>query len=385
MNKAPARGSWRIVDRLAPAWLVVQFLGTAVLVVAMVTAREDTLWIWGVYAASLLCWTLFMVLHPVRPEAASSMLALSALLPALVVGFSDDSTAVIMLGVLLGRFTSMITSSARMLTVVTCACLVAIWISCALAGQPLTDVLGYTMLALVLTLFGLNRRQYEGRAKQAEQLLAQNQLIQQEQARAAALGERSRIAREMHDVLAHSLGALSVQLKVATALIEKGDAAGALTRVRRSNRLADEGLIEARNAVAALRGDVPSLPEALKSLAVQHRSNHPSEVHMDILGELRPISPAATVSLVQTAREALTNAAKHAPGETVGVTVEYRADALRLTVENATPTSSLPDPDHAPGYGLTGMRERLALVGGSLVANRLDGDTRWAVTAEVPE
>jgi len=63
--------------------------------------------------------------------------------------------------------------------------------------------------------FGLNRRQYEVQARQTEQLLEQTRLAQNEHARAAALEERGRIARDLHDVLAHSLGALSVQLEVA--------------------------------------------------------------------------------------------------------------------------------------------------------------------------
>ncbi|MBT2481868.1 sensor histidine kinase [Streptomyces sp. ISL-94] len=381
----PMSGRRHFIDRLAPGWLVVQFLGTGMLVVALLTASEDTLWIWGLYAASMLSWILFIALHPWYPRAAAALLAFSALLPTLAVGEAADTTAVIMLCVLLGRFTSLTSPSGQTIAAVTFSCLACTWISCTLADRPLSDVLGYPLLILVLTLLGLNRRQQQLRTDQAEQLLDNTLLMQQEQARAAALAERTRIAREMHDVLAHSLGALTVQLKVAAALIEKGDSEGAMARVLRSNRLADEGLAEARNAVAALRGDIPSLPDALKQLVETHDSNHPGEVGLSLSGEPRRLSPTAAVCLVQSAREALTNAAKHAPGERVEVSLDYAEGSVRLTVDNVTSSPAHQSPDHVPGYGLTGIRERLALVAGTLTTERTQSGARWVLTAEVPE
>jgi len=372
-----------IVDRLAPGWLVVQFLGTGMLVIALLAARERYLWVWLVYAASIGCWLLFIALHPWRPQQAATVLGFSAVLPALVTGVSDDSTAIVMLLVLLGRFTSLPSPSARVLAAVSGACLAGTWLSCLLAHQPLTELFGYPLLTLLTALLGLNRRQHQMRANQAEELLTQTLLAQQQQARAATLAERARIAREIHDVLAHSLGALSVQLKVAEALIEKGDTDGARDRVRRSNRLADDGLTEARNAVSALRGESASLPEALEALAEQHRANHRSEVELEVTGEARQMSATTTVALARMAREALTNAAKHAPGEKVSVHVDYTADELSLTVANSVPESANRG-DHLPGYGLIGVRERLAFIGGALTMGRQDGD-RWVVTAQVPE
>ncbi|HEY9336271.1 MAG TPA: histidine kinase, partial [Kribbella sp.] len=224
----------------------------------------------------------------------------------------------------------------------------------------------------VLVAFGLNRRQYEVQARQTEQLLEQTRLAQSEHARAATLEERGRIARDLHDVLAHSLGALSVQLEVAEALLEeRGDTAGALERVRRSRRLAVQGLTEARNAVAALRADaVPELPAALAGQAEQHEKDHGTAVQLTVTGHPRKLDSAVTVALLGAAREALTNAAKHAPGQTV----EMRLDGVRLSVRNKGVTSG-------EGFGLTGMRERLALVGGTLTAGP-DGDD-WLVVAEV--
>jgi signal transduction histidine kinase len=227
----------------------------------------------------------------------------------------------------------------------------------------------------VLVAFGLNRRQYETQARQTEQLLEQTKLAQSEHARAAALEERGRIARDLHDVLAHSLGALSVQLDVAEALLEeRGDTAGALERVRRSRRLAVQGLAEARNAVAALRADdVPELPAALAALAEQHERDHGTAVRLAVAGTQRKLDSGVTVALLGAAREALTNAAKHAPGQIVDIRLVYE-DGVRLSVRNKGVTDG-------DGFGLAGMRERLALIGGTLTAGA-DGDD-WLVVAEV--
>jgi signal transduction histidine kinase len=226
----------------------------------------------------------------------------------------------------------------------------------------------------VLIAFGLNRRQYEVQARQTEQLLEQTQLAQTEHTRAAALEERGRIARDLHDVLAHSLGALSVQLDVAEALLEeRGDTAAALERVRRSRRLAVQGLAEARDAVAALRADeAPELPAALAALAEQHIADHGTEVRLTVTGQ-RKLESGVTVALLGAAREALTNAAKHSPGQIVDMRLVYN-DGVRVSVRNKGVTSG-------EGFGLAGMRERLALVGGTLTAGP-DGDD-WLVVAAV--
>ena len=232
-------------------------------------------------------------------------------------------------------------------------------------GQTWTSVLTDLAVMLPVTLLGLNRRQHH--------------VLAAEQARAAALDERTRIARELHDVLAHSLGALGMQLEVAEALLsERGDVDGALLRVRRSRRLAQDGLVEARGAVSALRDDVPSLVDALGQLVADFRRDRLTEVHFDVKGIPREVSTATAVSLQRTAREALTNAAKHAPGADVRVLLEYRAEVIRLRISN-----SAPPVEPNKGFGLTGMRERLALAGGTLAAGPVG--TEWLVTSEVPQ
>ena len=377
---------WHFVDRMAPSWLVVQLLGTAVLLFTLFSASEDSLVVWAVYAASMLAWLAFIVADPWHRQLANAALAVSAVLPVFVVGVADDPTALVMICVVLSRFASLTAPSGTAIVVLVGVVVAGTTVAYLSTGHDWPDTIGYPGLILLVTLLGLHRRQYELRADQAEELLRQTELAQQEKARAAALDERARIAREMHDVLAHSLGALGMQLKVAEALLsEKGGVAAALERVRRSNRLAEEGLTEARNAVAALRGDVPSLPQAVAELVDAFRHDHQTEIELRVVSEPRPASTAATVSLVRTLREALTNAAKHAPGEPVAVTLDFSGERICLEVVNDRPGPLPPRAEGPSGYGLTGMRERLALVGGSLTAGERDEGAGWRVTADVPE
>ncbi|GAA3437854.1 sensor histidine kinase [Kutzneria kofuensis] len=374
-----------IVDRLAPSWLVIQLLGSGIMIGTLATATVSSPWLWVVYGASLFCWVLFVVVDPRMPRLGATMVAISGLLPAFVTGLSTDGTASILVTLVVGRFVILTIVPGSVLLGYVVACVAATMGSCAVLDRPPAELFGYPAVILLLFLLGLNRREQGLRTEQAERLLSQIALTERERSRAAALDERTRIAQEIQDVLAHSLGALSVQLKLAEALIEGRDRPGALRTLHRSDRLVDEGLREARNAVAALRAGYPSLPEALAQLVQEHQNEHSGTVDLRTEGELRATSPAATVSLVRTAREALTNAAKHAPSAPVTMTLAYDRDKVRLDVVNAVRTDDQPPDERSPGYGLAGMRERLALFGGTLVAGHHDEGTSWRVTAEVSE
>lgn len=368
----------------APASLVMQIVGLGLLIGTLATAREGSVAVWAVYAASFACWFVFHFLVENRPRAAGIALVLSAALPAATAGWAHDSTAVIMVSVVLGRFTAWHRPRTAALWMVVGGCLLLTLLTSAAGGAGLGDLAGYTVMLLLLTLLGLNQRQYQLRAHQAEQLLDQANLMQQEQAQVAVLGERARIAREIHDVLAHSLGALTVQLKAADSLLDNGDIDGARARVQRSNRLADDGLAEAAAAVAALRDDVIPLPDMLADLVEHFGRDHHTEVRLTTSGTVRPLPSGPVVALVRAAREALTNAAKHAPGGAVTVALDYGTDQVRLEVCNDIPRPKFVD-DGPPvsGYGLTGMRERLALVGGTLETGPDDTQRSWRLAVEV--
>ncbi|MFC5007924.1 sensor histidine kinase [Dactylosporangium cerinum] len=220
-------------------------------------------------------------------------------------------------------------------------------------------------LALVL-LLGVVRRQREEQARQAKTV--------------AALDERARVAREIHDVLAHSLSALSVQLETAAALLEKHRAADAAVLVERAGQLARDGLTETRRAVGALRGDPVPLGELVAALADGYRTDLAATADVTVSGTPRSLAAEPGLALFRTAQEALTNVRKHAPGSPVAVHLDFQADAVRLTVRNAAPQA----PGSAPpgGHGLAGLRERVGLAGGTVTAAP-DGDG-WRVDARIP-
>ncbi len=230
-------------------------------------------------------------------------------------------------------------------------------------------------------LVALVRRQRDEKAEQDRRLAAETRLARQEQARAAALGERARVAREIHDVLAHSLSALSVQLETAAALLERERPAEAAVIVDRAGRLARDGLTETRRAVGALRGDPLPLPELVAELADGYRTDLDADATVVVRGEPRRGGPETGLALYRSAQEALTNVRKHAPGSAVGIVLDYAAGEVRLTVANHGahgPSST----GLSSGYGLTGLRERAELAGGSMMAGP-DGDG-WRVDVRMP-
>jgi signal transduction histidine kinase len=241
----------------------------------------------------------------------------------------------------------------------------------------LATVLGYPALLAGLALAGRYRRAYRTQSEQAEALLAETRRAQFEAERAATLTERSRIAREIHDVLAHSLSALGVQLQATEVLLaDHHDIDRALQAIASARRLVDEGLTETQRAVRALRTDTPPLPQALTAL-VEDRPGA-----LTVSGQPHALSPAAGLALLRVAQEALANAAKHGGAEPPTLTLEYADASVELRVENALPVGRVNDrPSTIGGYGLAGMHERLRLIGGQLHAGPV-GD-RWVVQARV--
>lgn len=263
---------------------------------------------------------------------------------------------------------------------------VPLWIAGGIGGSSLGTMAGDPLLIVVCVLIGLNRRSYRVQAEQSAALLAQRERLESEQRRADVLDERSRIAREIHDVLAHSLGALGIQIQVAKAMLtDEGSIGQAVGALDAAQRMAAEGLAETRRAVHALRVDTRPLGEELATAVDNHRANYHVPVTFETSGDPRPARPDATLALLRTAQEAMVNAAKHAPGQPVAVRLDYGDGGLRLRVVNQVdgderaPRGS---PGPGGGYGLTGMGERLRLLNGTLRAGLRDNE--WVVTAELP-
>ncbi|WP_235970564.1 sensor histidine kinase [Microlunatus kandeliicorticis] len=295
-------------------------------------------------------------------------------------------------------------------------------------GVHWSSVFGNTAGVAAVVLFGTNRRQRVLRRQQeltlAERnaqlkerqaaLTAQTARTREEAARAAALEERSRIARDLHDLLAHALGGLVVQLDAAGAELERGRTDEAAARLRASRALAVEGLREARAAVQELRAEPAErgpvdLVDAVRAV-LQGPVGVQLGIELDVVGDPRPVGGPVAETLAAVAREGLTNLNKHAPGGRGSATLVFATDRVLLELVNAlvepgagdggatgtgltAPGQTAPgladpglaDPalaDTGAGAGLPGLRERLALVGGRLRAGREGG--RWVLAAECP-
>jgi signal transduction histidine kinase len=250
------------------------------------------------------------------------------------------------------------------------------------------DWLGLPVVLLLSLVFGRLLRSYRVQAEQSDVLLAKSEQLRHEQSRAATLDERNRIAREIHDVLAHSLGALSVQIQAARAVLtDQRDVDRAVDLLGQAQRMATEGLVETRRALQALRTDTPPLPDGLAELSAVHQLRYRAPVSFEVTGAPRQLSPDAGLALTRTAQEALVNTAKYAPHQPVEVRLEFGERYTALSVANRlcqqTAKDNLVLETANGGYGLAGMRERLLLMRGSLSAGPLDDS--WVVTAQVPQ
>jgi signal transduction histidine kinase len=269
---------------------------------------------------------------------------------------------------------------------VTAAGILAIEVSGLAFGQSYGTLLGLPAIVLTGLVIGHNWGGYRVQAEQAAALLAQREQLQAEQRRADLLDERARIAREIHDVLAHSLGALGIQIQAARSVLHK-DAGQASDLLAAAQQMAAEGLVETRRAVQALRTDTLPLDEELALATDTHAQRYHVPVSYDTGGVPAGLPPDATLALLRIAQEALVNAAKHAAGQPVAVRLDYGDADVRLTVRNDLPpdTGTRQPADVSTvngGYGLTGMHERLRLLNGTLEAGPRDG--QWVVTAELP-
>ncbi len=256
-----------------------------------------------------------------------------------------------------------------------------------ITGASTSAMLGYPLVLVVAVLSGHNRRSFRVQAEQSAVMLEQIELLRTEQRQVAVLDERNRIAREIHDVLAHSLGALSIQIQASRALLsDQRDVEGSLRALDKAQRMASDGLTETRRAVLALRTDARPLTDELELLVDAHRGRHHVDVTVEIEGEARALSAEADLALLRTAQESLVNAAKHAGGEPIAIRLGYGDGVTSLTITNAVGAKTSTGNGFGTidgGYGLLGMRERLMLLSGTLSAG-LQGD-HWVVNAQVPQ
>jgi signal transduction histidine kinase len=218
--------------------------------------------------------------------------------------------------------------------------------------------------------------------RQRGQAVAERDEAQRDQ---ALMEERARIARELHDVVAHHVSMIAVQAETARLttpdLPEEGK-----QRFKAIGDTARDSLGELRRLLGVLREDAPSEAERapqpgladLESLvdAAREAGTH---VRLTMIGRAEPLSPGVDLTAYRIAQEALTNARRHAPGADVDVEVRYESDTLRLEVRDNGPGAAA----EANGHGIVGMRERAEMVGGTLRAGPATGGG-FAVCADLP-
>jgi signal transduction histidine kinase len=185
----------------------------------------------------------------------------------------------------------------------------------------------------------LAQRAREGQ-RRAERLLEELEHTRAAQVRAAALFERQHVAREMHDVLAHSLSALTLQLEDARLLAaaEPPDTRRITSALKRAHHLAQAGLRDTRRAIGTLRDDeeLPG-PQRLAGLAHEFERDSGIGCQLEVTGERRELGSQGRLAVDRTAQEALTNVRKHAHAQRVALRLGYERDGTRLTVEDYAP------------------------------------------------
>lgn len=195
--------------------------------------------------------------------------------------------------------------------------------------------------------------------------------------------ERTRIAREMHDTLGHYLTILSVQLETVSKLQQR-DPTRAVAEIAEARHVAAQSMQELRNAITVLRlagNEIKNLPEALAQLGREFQQGaEGAELTLDLDTELPPLSPEIQHALYRAVQEALTNVRKHAHATKVLMRLRYEDEWLEALVldngrgiEPSTPEDVAGSANAAPptpsgGFGLIGLRERVALLGGQMTA-----------------
>ncbi|MGZ4611667.1 MAG: sensor histidine kinase [Kineosporiaceae bacterium] len=254
-----------------------------------------------------------------------------------------------------------------------------------------TSTMVTSLLAVAVAwLWGENLRNRRARFAALEERARRAEVEREERARLAVAEERLRIARELHDVVAHALSVVAVQSGVAHHVLEtRPDAAGAaLAAIETTSR---DALVEMRRLLGVLRrpddagtsrgpapglGDLPALADQVRAAGV--------DVALDVPSELPPLPAGVELSAYRIVQEGLTNVLRHC-GPTATVIVCVEADALTLEVlDPGRAGAPPPEPGETTGgHGLVGMRERVAMFGGELSAGRVPGGG-FRVRARLP-
>ena len=240
-----------------------------------------------------------------------------------------------------------------------------------ITGGAASDYVAITILYGGSWLIGRMLRERTRRSAEAVERADRAERDREEQARRAVAEERARIARELHDVVTHSISVVAVQSQAVRRRLDPAQRRE-IDDLRVVEATARQAMAEMRRLFGVLRaeGERPSLSpqpglDQLDRLVEENRAAG-VPVSVEVAGEPVPLSPGLGLAAYRIVQEALTNVRKHAPGGRVTVRLRYGDHELDLDVEDTGGTAG--DATDGSGYGLVGMRERVALYGGTFDA-----------------
>jgi len=265
------------------------------------------------------------------------------------------------------------------------ASILAIDIPRLIAGTNPGDIIPAWLFYATVWFIGRTIRKRQLQAARLQDLAAQLELEREERAQTAVAEERSRISRELHDVVAHSVSVMVVQAQAAQRLLqgEQQEARQALTSIETTGR---QALVEMRRLLGILRrtdeepalAPQPSLKHLDALIEQVREAGLPVELRVE--GAAEPLPPGVDLSAYRIVQEALTNTLKHAGPSRARVAIHYRSDEIELEISDDGVGNVNGD---GSGQGLIGMRERVALYGGVLHSGRQNGGG-YLVRARLP-
>jgi signal transduction histidine kinase len=256
------------------------------------------------------------------------------------------------------------------------------------AGSSTNGHSDFAFTSVVVTAGWLVGRGMHGRVTQAAVIAERTQRLEQEAVaeRAAAIAEeRRRIARDLHDVIAHSVSVMVIQAGAAEDLLDR-DPAAVLEPIRAVQETGRGALVEISRLLGLLREDgaelglapQPRIDDLPELVAQTEAAGLPVDLRVE--GTARSLPLGVDLSVYRITQEALTNVRRHSAGGRASVVLRYNEAAVELAVENDGVASTN---GHRGGHGLVGMRERVAVFGGSLEAGPLP-DGGFRVVARLP-
>ncbi|HJR90816.1 MAG TPA: histidine kinase [Acidimicrobiia bacterium] len=372
---APGRewGRFDVIRRLLSAPLVPWVMGLIVLALSAASAQSDS-------GTSLGLLIGIVTAVPVVVASRNALVGwrLAALVTLVLAPFDIDQNGLWAFPVLTGVVLIVLTGAVAIAydrgialwAMATTTAVMTIWV----VGNRLIWIVGFGALAIVTDII-------RSRRLTAQALIEEQELTGLERARRVAFEERTRIARELHDVVAHHMSIVAVRAETApyrvTGLSEEvREEFAEIAEAARTSLNEIRSLLGVLRSDEAMRVPQPGLDQLEEMVEATRRAG--VEVDLNVTGDRRPVRPAVELTAYRILQESLSNVARHAPGAPAEVWIDYGTDSLGVIVANPWA-----DRDGETGHGIMGMTERAVAVGGTLEARRRP-DGRFVVEAVLP-